>query len=112
MADLQSTVESLWECRAELGPAASEPDAVDAVHQAVGLLDRGEARVAEWTVNGTVVVHEWLKKAILLLFRLSEIETVEAGPFEFADRIPLKHSFAASGVRVVPGASARWGSYL
>jgi 2,3,4,5-tetrahydropyridine-2-carboxylate N-succinyltransferase len=112
MADLQSTVESLWEYRAELGPAASEPDAVEAVHEAIGLLDRGEARVAEWSSDGTVIVHEWLKKAILLLFRLSEIETIESGPFEFADRIPLKHSFAASGVRVVPGASARWGSYL
>jgi 2,3,4,5-tetrahydropyridine-2-carboxylate N-succinyltransferase len=112
MADLRSTIESLWEDRAGLGPAASEPDAVDAVHQALALLDRGEARVAEWGTDGDVIVHEWLKKAILLLFRLSEIETIEVGPFEFADRIPLKHEFAAAGVRVVPGASARWGSYL
>src|SRR5579871_6699780 len=112
MADLQSTIESLWDDRAELGPAASEPDAVEAVHQAIGLLDRGEARVAEWNDDGNVIVHEWLKKAILLLFRLSEIETIEVGPFEYADRVPLKHSFATAGVRVVPGASARWGSFL
>jgi 2,3,4,5-tetrahydropyridine-2-carboxylate N-succinyltransferase len=112
MADLPSTIESLWEDRAELGPAASEPNAVEAVHQAIGLLDRGDARVAEWNEDGAVVVHEWLKKAILLLFRLSELQTIEVGPFEYADRIPLKHSFAAAGVRVVPGASARWGSYL
>jgi len=59
-----------------------------------------------------VVVHEWLKKAILLLFRLRAIETIEVGPFEYADRLPLKHGLAAAGVRVVPGASARWGSYL
>lgn len=112
MADLQSTVESLWEYRAELGPAASEPAAVEAIHEAIDLLDRGEARVAEWGADGTVIVHDWLKKAILLLFRLSEIKTVEVGPFEYADRVPLKHSFAAAGVRVVPGASARWGSFL
>ncbi len=112
MADLQSTIESLWDDRADLGPAASEPDAVAAVHQAIGLLDRGEARVAEWNDDGNVIVHEWLKKAILLLFRLSEIETIEVGPFEYADRVPLKHSFATAGVRVVPGASARWGSFL
>jgi 2,3,4,5-tetrahydropyridine-2,6-dicarboxylate N-succinyltransferase len=115
MADLnlQATIEELWERRASLGPAADEPKAVAAVHEAVDLLDRGEVRVAEWDGgDGPVVVHEWLKKAILLLFRLSEIETVEHGPFEYADKLPLKRNFAASGVRVVPGASARWGCYL
>ena len=69
-------------------------------------------RVAEVDGTGAVVVHEWLKKAILLLFRLRAIETVEVGPFEYADRVPLKHDFVAAGVRVVPGASARWGSHL
>jgi len=59
-----------------------------------------------------VVVHLWLKQAILLLFRLSAMETIEVGPFEYADRIPLKHGYAAAGVRVVPGGSARWGSFL
>jgi 2,3,4,5-tetrahydropyridine-2-carboxylate N-succinyltransferase len=112
MADMQSIIESLWEGRAELGSAAEETEAVAVVHEAIGLLDRGEARVAEWGPDGRVVVHDWLKKAILLLFRLSEIETMEVGPFEYADRVPLKHSFAAAGVRVVPGASARWGSYM
>ena len=59
-----------------------------------------------------VVVHQWLKQAILLLFRLSAMETIEVGPFEYADKLPLKTDYAASGVRVVPGASARWGSFL
>ena len=59
-----------------------------------------------------VVVHEWLKQAILLFFRLRSMETLEVGPFEFADKLPLKHDYAAAGVRVVPGASARWGSFL
>jgi 2,3,4,5-tetrahydropyridine-2-carboxylate N-succinyltransferase len=58
------------------------------------------------------VVHQWLKYAVLLLFRFSQMETIELGPFEYADKIPLKHDFQRSGVRVVPGASARWGSYL
>ena len=59
-----------------------------------------------------VVVHQWLKQAILLLFRLRSMETIEVGPFEFADKLPLKQDYAAAGVRVVPGASARWGSFL
>ena len=110
MADLQSQIEELWERRAEL--AAGDPDAVAVVHQAITLLDTGEARVAEVSADGEVVVHSWLKQAILLLFRLSAMETVEVGPFEYADKIPLKRSYAAAGVRVVPGASARWGSFL
>ncbi len=111
MADLQAQIEELWERRAELTPGDGE--ALSIVQRAIHLLDRGEARVAE--VNhetGEVTVNLWLKQAILLLFRLSAMETVELGPFEFADRIPLKHGFAAAGVRVVPGASARWGSFL
>ncbi len=81
--------------------------------EAIDLLDRGTARVAEVDpVTDRVVVHQWLKHAILLLFRLRAMETVEVGPFEFADKLPLKRDYDASGVRVVPGASARWGSYL
>jgi 2,3,4,5-tetrahydropyridine-2,6-dicarboxylate N-succinyltransferase len=110
MADLQATVADLWDRRADLNPGDAE--AVSAVHEAIGLLDRGEARIAEIDGAGAVVVHEWLKQAILLLFKLSSMETVEVGPFEYHDKIPLKRGFAAAGVRVVPGASARWGSYL
>ena len=62
--------------------------------------------------EGEVVVHQWLKQAILLLFRLSKMETIDLGPFEYADKIPLKRDYAAAGVRAVPGANARWGSYL
>ncbi len=110
MADLQSRIEELWERAAELSPADSDANAT--VTEAIDLLDRGEARVAEVGPDGTTVVHEWLKKAILLLFRLRSMSTIEAGPFEFADKLPLKRDFAAVGVRVVPGGSARWGSYL
>ncbi|MHB1583457.1 MAG: 2,3,4,5-tetrahydropyridine-2,6-dicarboxylate N-succinyltransferase [Acidimicrobiales bacterium] len=107
--DLRSDIEQLWTRLGELDPADTAARAT--VETAVDLLDRGEARVAEPGPEGTIV-HEWLKKAILLLFRLRAIETVELGPFEFADKLPLKRDFARAGVRVVPGASARWGSYL
>jgi 2,3,4,5-tetrahydropyridine-2-carboxylate N-succinyltransferase len=111
MADLQAQIEDLWARRDELSPG--DGDALSVVQRAIHLLDRGEARAAEIDPEtGQVTVHVWLKQAILLLFRLSAMETVELGPFEFADRIPLKHGFAAAGVRVVPGASARWGSFL
>src|SRR3974390_1438193 len=108
---LEKTITALGEGRDDLFAVLPEGDARAAVLQSVELLDTGEARVAE-VVDGEVVVHEWLKYAVLLLFRLSHMETVELGPFEYADKIPLKRHFQRLGVRVVPGASARWGSYL
>ena len=108
-ADLKAQIGQLWAGRA--GLAAGDADAQRIVHEAIDLLDTGEVRVAEVDVTGDVVVHEWLKHAILLLFKLSEMQTTELGPFEFADKIPLKTRYAQRGVRVVPGASARWGSY-
>ena len=110
MADLQETIEDLWERRDELQPG--DPEASRAIHDAVGLLDRGEARVAEVGSDGEVIVHQWLKAAILLLFGQAEVATIELGPFEYADKIPLKSDYAAAGVRVVPGASARFGAFL
>ena len=111
MSDLREQIEALWDRAGELGPG--DADALGVVTEAIDLLDRGEARVAEVDDStDQVVVHQWLKQAILLLFRLRSMETLEAGPFEFADKLPLKHDYADSGVRVVPGASARWGSYL
>jgi 2,3,4,5-tetrahydropyridine-2-carboxylate N-succinyltransferase len=111
MADLPSQIEELWSRASELGP--SDSDALAVVSEAIDLLDRGEARVAEVDPDtDEVVVHQWLKHAILLLFRLRSMETLEVGPFEFADKLPLKKDYAAAGVRVVPGASARWGSFL
>jgi 2,3,4,5-tetrahydropyridine-2-carboxylate N-succinyltransferase len=112
VTDLAHDITELWNARDDLA-AAGKPDEIrELVHAAIDLLDRGEARVAEVDPNGDVIVHEWLKFAILLLFRVSEMETLELGPFEYADKIPLKHGYADAGVRVVPGASARWGSFL
>src|SRR5262245_53485798 len=109
MADLQGQIDELWERRAELEP--DDKHARKLVREAVDLLDNGQARVAE-VIGGRVVVHEWLKRAILLLFRVSKMKTIELGPFEYVDKVPLKTGFKAAGVRVVPGASARFGSFL
>ncbi|MCX7619449.1 MAG: 2,3,4,5-tetrahydropyridine-2,6-dicarboxylate N-succinyltransferase [Acidimicrobiales bacterium] len=110
MADLSATIEELWERRAELEPGDAEAN--EAILGAISLLDSGQARVAEWHPDGSVVVHEWLKQAILLYFKQSQMQVIELGPFEFADKIPLKRGFEKAGVRVVPGASARFGSFL
>jgi len=107
---LQAGIDELWERAPELSPADREAAAM--VEETIDLLDTGKVRVAEVGDDGEVVVHEWLKRAILLLFRLRAIETTELGPFEYADKLPLKRNYAESGVRVVPGGSARWGSYL
>ncbi|MCB0974083.1 MAG: 2,3,4,5-tetrahydropyridine-2,6-dicarboxylate N-succinyltransferase [Actinobacteria bacterium] len=101
----------LWEHRDDMSAVMSPEQAKDAIYQAIELLDSGQGRCAE-VVDGDVVVHQWLKQAVLLLFRVQAMETIELGPFEFADKIPLKTNYMASRVRVVPGASARWGSYL
>jgi 2,3,4,5-tetrahydropyridine-2-carboxylate N-succinyltransferase len=111
VADLASQIEELWTRAGELGPA--DTDALAVVTSAIELLDTGRARVAEIDPStGDVVVHAWLKTAILLLFRLQAITTTGVGDFEFADKLPLKTGYAAAGVRVVPGAVARWGSFL
>ncbi|MCB1004531.1 MAG: 2,3,4,5-tetrahydropyridine-2,6-dicarboxylate N-succinyltransferase [Acidimicrobiales bacterium] len=110
MADLKDQIEELFARRSELDPRDAEARAV--VDEAIDRLDRGEARVAEYGPDGEVVVHQWLKQAILLLFALTEMETIELGPFEYADKIALKADYQAQGVRVVPGASARVGSFL
>jgi 2,3,4,5-tetrahydropyridine-2-carboxylate N-succinyltransferase len=110
MADLQKLIEDLWTNRDEM--TADDADATRLIVEAIELLDRGEARVAEVGPDGEVVVHQWLKQAILLYFKQSKMATMELGPFEYADKIPLKRDYQQAGVRVVPGASARFGSFL
>ncbi len=87
-----------------------EPDA-DAVEEAIDLLDRGLVRVAEPTEDGWVV-NAWAKQAVLLYFRVRGLTTVEVGPFEYHDKLPLKRDYEAAGVRVVPPAVARRGAFL
>ncbi|HVE99257.1 MAG TPA: 2,3,4,5-tetrahydropyridine-2,6-dicarboxylate N-succinyltransferase [Mycobacteriales bacterium] len=106
---MKAAISELWERRAELSPA--DADARFVVTEAIDALDRGAIRVAEVEpASDVVVVHEWVKHAILLSFKLLEMAPSEAGPFHYHDRMPLKSRF--DGVRVVPGAIARWGSYL
>src|SRR5947199_1645173 len=110
MADLQAQVEELWERRSEL--AVADGDALPVAREAVDLLAAGKARVAEVDDDGNVVVHEWLKQAILIYFKCAAMQTIELQPFEYADKVPLKEGYEEAGVRVVPGASARWGSFI
>jgi 2,3,4,5-tetrahydropyridine-2-carboxylate N-succinyltransferase len=91
------------------------PEHVEArrdVELVITKLDDGQLRVAELDERGEVVVHEWVKQAILLLFRLRGLEKSEAGPFEYLDKLELKSDYGRRGVRAVPGAIARRGSYL
>ncbi|CAN5565371.1 2,3,4,5-tetrahydropyridine-2,6-dicarboxylate N-succinyltransferase [soil metagenome] len=87
------------------------PEARSAVGEALALLDRGEARIAE-PRGGDWVVNEWLKRAVLLSFRQRGMETIEVGPFEYHDKVPLKTGYAAAGVRVVPPAVVRHGAFV
>jgi 2,3,4,5-tetrahydropyridine-2,6-dicarboxylate N-succinyltransferase len=99
---LEQRIDELWE--------AGEPEAAP-VEEAIRMLDAGEARVAEPS-DGGWVTNEWLKKAILLYFKLRKVEPMEAGQLGFLDKIPLKTDYAARGVRVVPPGVARYGSFL
>jgi 2,3,4,5-tetrahydropyridine-2-carboxylate N-succinyltransferase len=107
MHTLQPTIEAAWQNR-ELLQNAETRATIEAV---VNHLDAGTLRVAEPTQNGWQV-NEWIKKAVILYFPIKAMETIEVGPFEFHDKIPLKKNYAALGVRVVPHAIARHGSFV
>ncbi len=111
MTEAAKQMTQLWEAGDEWRDVMPVAEAHDAVRSVIGMLDRGELRVAE-PVDGAVVVNEGAKHAILMWFRVQEMQVLEAGPFEYVDKLPLKHDYAEAGVRVVPGASARFGAYL
>ena len=107
MEDFKTYIEEAWNDRTLLTSKAH----ADAINEVILQLDKGLLRVAEpdgddWKVN------EWVKKAVILYFPLRKMEVSEAGPMEFHDKIPLKHNYKQLGVRVVPHAIARHGSYL
>jgi 2,3,4,5-tetrahydropyridine-2-carboxylate N-succinyltransferase len=109
MSDLEIRIGQWYQ---EIGTLT--PDNLDArrdVELVITKLDEGQLRVAE-IIDGEVVVHEWVKWAILMLFRLRGLEPSEAGPFHYLDKLDLKTNYQQANVRVVPGASARRGSYL
>lgn len=105
--ELKQIIEKAWEDRSLL--QKSEIQA--AIRNVVEKLDKGEFRVAEPSVNGWQV-NEWIKKAVIMYFPIQQMETIEVGPFEFHDKIALKKNYKALGVRVVPHAIARYGSYV
>lgn len=103
----QPTIEAAWADRSLLQTASTQ-SAIKAIIQA---LDKGKLRVAE-PVGDTWQTNEWVKKAVILNFPISKMETIKVGPFEFHDKMPLKREYAALGVRVVPHGLARYGAYL
>ncbi|MCB4809187.1 2,3,4,5-tetrahydropyridine-2,6-dicarboxylate N-succinyltransferase [Tamlana sp. 62-3] len=107
MTELQQIIEKAWDDRSLL----KDESTTTAIKAVIEKLDKGELRVAEPTADGWQV-NEWVKKAVVLYFPIQKMETLEAGIFEYHDKMPLKTDYAGQGVRVVPGASARQGSYL
>ncbi len=112
MEDLQNTIEKVWGNRELLNDA----DYQLAIRSVISLLDEGKIRVAEAIYDGEKLIewklNDWVKKAVILYFPIQSMKTLEVGPFEFHDKITLKKNYQQLGVRVVPHAIARYGSYL
>src|SRR6202161_3209667 len=115
--ELEARIEAAYERRLALSSSSVDPDTRDAIERAVGALDRGECRVAQ-KIDGRWQVHTWLKKAVLLYFRIHDNVGGDAGYARFYDRVALKLAaadaaqFAAGGVRVVPHALVRYGAFV
>lgn len=105
--ELKQRIEKIWEDRSLLQSSESQ----ELIRTVVEKLDKGELRVAEPIASGWQV-NEWIKKAVIMYFPIQQMETIEVGPFEFHDKIKLKRNYKALGVRVVPHAIARYGSYV
>jgi 2,3,4,5-tetrahydropyridine-2-carboxylate N-succinyltransferase len=116
-AQLESTINAAWEDRAKLNPTNAPADIREAVQTVLDALDAGQVRVAE-KLSGSWTVHQWIKKAVLLSFRLSDNTPVSGGQLQFFDKVPTKfeglsaETMRSMGVRVVPPAVARRGSFL
>jgi 2,3,4,5-tetrahydropyridine-2-carboxylate N-succinyltransferase len=115
--ELQAAIENAYESRAKITPQNTSDELRSAVETVLGLLDSGELRVAQ-KLTGGWRVHEWLKKAVLLSFRIADNCAVRAGALNFYDKVPLKYDgwdaaqFGAAGVRVVPPATVRRGAFI
>ena len=117
MSDIQAVIEQAFENRAEITPTTAPADIRDAIIDALDLLDSGKARVAE-KIDGEWVVNQWLKKAVLLSFRITNNQVVRDGYTNYWDKVDSKFAdygradFEAGGFRVVPPASVRKGAYI
>jgi len=107
MTSLQNIIEKAWNDRALL----QENTTQNTIREVIELLDAGKLRVAEPITNGWQV-NEWVKKAVVMYFPIQKMETLEAGIFEYHDKMPLKRGYAEKGIRVVPNAVARHGAYV
>ena len=107
MDTLQHIIESAWNDRDLL----KNNETQNSIRKVIKLIDSGELRVAEPTPSGWQV-NEWVKKAVVLYFPIQKMETLEAGPLEFHDKMPLKKNYADKGIRVVPHAVARHGAFI
>lgn len=105
--DLRTLIERAWEARERL----QETETIAAIDAVIAAIDAGELRVAEPTAEGWQV-NEWVKKAVVLYFPIRKMETLEAGPMEFHDKMALKTGYAEKGIRVVPHAVARYGAFI
>ena len=114
----QATIDAAWEDRAKLSPGSAPKDVLDAVEETISQLNNGSLRVASRESVGVWTVHQWIKKAVLLSFRLHDNELMRAGDLGFFDKVKTKFShlseseMRATGVRVVPPAVARRGSFI
>ncbi|SHG43936.1 2,3,4,5-tetrahydropyridine-2,6-dicarboxylate N-succinyltransferase [Winogradskyella jejuensis] len=107
MNQIQTVIENAWNDRSLLTNEVT----IDAIRSVINLIDEGTLRVAEPTADGWQV-NEWVKKAVVLYFPIQKMETLEAGIFEYHDKMPLKTGYAEKGIRVVPNAVARHGAYI
>jgi 2,3,4,5-tetrahydropyridine-2-carboxylate N-succinyltransferase len=107
MKELKAVIEQAWDNRELLKLQETQ----DAIRSVIAALDLGTLRVAQPSDSGWKV-NEWVKKAVVLYFPIQEMKTIEVGPFEFHDKIPLKKDYAEKGVRVVPHAVARHGAFI
>ena len=107
MTELQQLIDKAWDNRELL----TDKSTIEAIRNVVSLLDEGILRVAEPQENGWKV-NEWIKKAVVLYFPIQKMKVLEAGIFEYHDKIPLKRGYKEKGIRVVPNAVARHGSYI
>jgi len=107
MEQYKNKIQEIWDNRELL----NVPDNQKMIREVIDMLDQGKIRVAEFS-EGEWKVNQWVKMAVILYFPIQEMKKIESGPFEFHDKIDLKHGYDKMGVRVVPHAIARYGSYL
>ena len=107
MTALQNTIDKAWDDRTLLKDQATQ----EAIREVINLIDKGELRCAEPSASGWNI-NEWVKKGVVLYFPIQKMEVLEAGIFEYHDKIPLKRGYQEKGIRVVPHAVARHGAYI